>query len=227
MSDIYSGSFVSIAASSAVSSNGGLFGPRDPPSITPCVMPVCVQARGWHHETCVVWAEGYLQTPIVKAPLYKRGWVLQERLLAPRNVHLTSEKIFWECPHLFASETDPHGDFHYYKSTNLTEGWSVPPERQHSQNAQLEKCMDKWIKAAQLYSLCDLTYESDKLVAIAGIAKYLQSLWLDPPTKYLAGHWSNDFVHSLLWYRSGPADSSLHPKNTERLAGPGQQPLER
>ncbi|KAJ6006655.1 hypothetical protein N7451_004599 [Penicillium sp. IBT 35674x] len=34
---------------------------------------------------------------IAKTKLCRRGWVLQERLLAPRTVHFTKQQLFWEC----------------------------------------------------------------------------------------------------------------------------------
>ncbi|KAJ5745420.1 hypothetical protein N7520_010602 [Penicillium odoratum] len=34
---------------------------------------------------------------IANAKLCKRGWVLQERLLAPRTIHFTKQQLFWEC----------------------------------------------------------------------------------------------------------------------------------
>lgn len=34
---------------------------------------------------------------IAKTKLCRRGWVLQERLLAPRTVHFSKQQLFWEC----------------------------------------------------------------------------------------------------------------------------------
>lgn len=58
----------------------------------------------------------------------------------------------------------------------------------------------------------NLTYELDKLVAIAGLARYLHPLWPDPTTEYLAGLWSHETVHGRLWYRNGPVNSSSRPE---------------
>jgi serine/threonine protein kinase len=38
-----------------------------------------------------------------------RAWVLQERMLCGRLLHLTGEQMYWECNALKASETFPHG----------------------------------------------------------------------------------------------------------------------
>jgi hypothetical protein len=144
--------------------------------------------------------------------------VLQERLLAPRAVHFTPTKIFWECPEHLASETDPHGDFEQHTESSLTRGWIMPPSGYNvSSNKQSNECLKKWITAVELYGAGNLTYESDKLVAIAGVARHIHSLWPDPTTKYLAGLWSYNLVFSLLWCRLGPASSSSRP---EQYRGP-------
>jgi hypothetical protein len=49
------------------------------------------------------------QRGVEDAPLTRRGWVVQERALAPRTVHFGKEELFWECLELTASETFPNG----------------------------------------------------------------------------------------------------------------------
>lgn len=48
-------------------------------------------------------------TKVLEAPLNQRGWVLQERLLAPRILHFCRRELFWECCETAASETYPSG----------------------------------------------------------------------------------------------------------------------
>jgi hypothetical protein len=48
------------------------------------------------------------------------------------------------------------------------------------------------------YSSCDLTFPSDRLVAISGIAKSAQSA---VPDDYFAGMWRRNIEHSICWYR--------------------------
>jgi Heterokaryon incompatibility protein (HET) len=218
MAGIYSGAILNIAASAAIDSNGGLFTSRNPLDITPCVISVSNKALQWENEPCAVWIEDLGKRHIADAPLNKRAWVLQERLLAPRTVHFTPTKMFWECPEHLASETDPHGDFEKHTESSLTRGWIMPPPGYNvSINKQSNECLKKWNTAVELYSAGNLTYESDKLVAIAGVARHIHSLWPDPTIKYLAGLWSYNLVFSLLWYRLGPASSSSRP---EQYRGP-------
>ena len=162
----------------------------------------------------MVWAEGSAREPIAEAPLSKRGWVLQEQILAPRTVHFTKQRIFLECLQLYVTETDPYCDFQKPTDAGLGRGWIIPPtklEPRDIASRESKACLEKWKNAIELYSETKLTYESDKLVAIAGIARYLHSLWPDPTNKYVAGLWSYGLLHSVLWHRVGPPTSSSRP----------------
>jgi Heterokaryon incompatibility protein (HET) len=212
MGDIYSSAFINIAASAATDSDGGLFAPREPLEMTPCVVSIRFKERGRQDEPYVFWAEDQAQTPIADAPLNKRAWVLQERLLAPRTVHFTRPKIFWECKSLLASETDPYSHLEHHQDLSITQRWIAPLSKHLPLDQQSAECLEKWNNAVMLYSSASLTYQSDKLVAISGVARHIYSLWPDSTTKYLAGIWSHKLVFSLLWNKIEPTSSSLRLK---------------
>jgi hypothetical protein len=46
---------------------------------------------------------------LLDGPLLKRGWVIQERILALRTLHFGSSQLFWECRQFQACETYPGG----------------------------------------------------------------------------------------------------------------------
>jgi len=58
----------------------------------------------------------------------------------------------------------------------------------------------RWIALVNKYSIRELTYSSDKLVALAGLASRTaaSSGW-----DYLAGHWRQDLEKTLLWTAGG------------------------
>jgi len=64
-----------------------------------------------------------------------------------------------------------------------------------------------WTWIIQDYSARDLTFPSDKLVALSGLARRIQGLTGD---EYFAGLWRKDFELQLLWSRAhwdtGPRD---------------------
>ena len=42
---------------------------------------------------------------VLEGNLNKRGWVLQERVLAHRTIYFTDKQIYWECGHGVRCET--------------------------------------------------------------------------------------------------------------------------
>jgi Heterokaryon incompatibility protein (HET) len=117
MCGIYSSAFVSIAASAAVDSDGGLFVSRNPLEITPYIIHVTEKKEGGDCEPYALWPEDrQMKSFLADTPLNQRAWVFQERLLAPRTVHFTKGKIFWECRQLIASDSDPYNDIEKFNA---------------------------------------------------------------------------------------------------------------
>ena len=66
-----------------------------------------------------------------------------------------------------------------------------------------------WNDLVQKYSRCDLTYPSDKLLAMAGVAKLFQGAINE---KYLAGLWSSHVLTMMDWrvYDPRPRQSTQY-----------------
>ena len=64
-----------------------------------------------------------------------------------------------------------------------------------------------WTRIVEHYSWTDLTYHSDRLVALSGIAKAAQS---ESNDQYVAGMWRKDLESQLCWtiFRTAPQRSS-------------------
>ncbi|KAF8962312.1 heterokaryon incompatibility protein-domain-containing protein [Flammula alnicola] len=141
------------------------------------------------------WIRMHMDT----APLLPRAWVYQERSLAARSVHLHANEMVWacnvtqrcECKELDGSP--PDGD-----------GWSATKDR----IAKLGVLNDKkalhglWRTIVEDVSLLDLTYESDRLPALSGLA-YRFAEYLPKNERYLAGLWEGDLARDLLWESGG------------------------
>jgi hypothetical protein len=54
------------------------------------------------------------------------------------------------------------------------------------------------MRLVETFSHCNLTYESDYLLALSGLAKHFIQEFDD---EYLVGIWRKDIFHQLLWYR--------------------------
>ena len=68
----------------------------------------------------------------------------------------------------------------------------------------------RWECVVKDYSWCDMTRESDKLVALSGIAKFFKDKY---EQKYLAGLWREDLVLELLWTVRYPSQISTRPSS--------------
>lgn len=111
MGDIYRYCYCNIAATRSGDSNGGMFATREPRSVKPLKLALTIANNidgDKHHGVYYCWKDGVWRNLVENAPLNKRGWVLQERLLAPRVLHF-SDYIFWECKSVSACEITPTG----------------------------------------------------------------------------------------------------------------------
>ncbi|KAK6822847.1 HET-domain-containing protein [Apiospora arundinis] len=139
---------------------------------------------------------------ITEAPLNKRGWVVQERYLANRQLSFTKLQVYWECQELVASEQWPSGEM------NLE--LMAKPTLQAGHRADMR---ENWNKLVATYSSCQLTYQSDKLPAISGMVRALQDITGDV---CVGGLWKNDLAYQLCWKHD------VHPDNTGRTTTAGR-----
>ncbi|KAF3766497.1 HET-domain-containing protein, partial [Cryphonectria parasitica EP155] len=112
---------------------------------------------------------------IAKAPLSQRAWVFQERHLARRALHLTKHEVLWEC-----CPAKP-----YIACETLSTG--------HDQKARHRA----WLDLCEDYSARALSFEKDRLPALAGLAAEFADLI--PEDRYVVGFWSSALPAVLLW----------------------------
>jgi len=199
MSDIYSGSFINIAANSGTDSHGSLYHERNPLAVTPFRAKMSFTPNRWNNRTFVFFPHGDGLGDLYHAPLSKRAWVAQERLLSPRTIHFLKHKVKWECASLTASETDAEGKVEY-QSGNPIYNWAVLSQQHHLDFHRDAACLVKWNDAVQLYTRGSLSCDSDKLIAISGVARFMkETLWRNEAVRYYVGLWSYNFEWQLLW----------------------------
>lgn len=148
---------------------------------------------------------------VTSTRLASRGWIFQERALAPRVLHFGFDQVLWECAESERAEEFPHGlplrnadasrqEFKWnlntdplqdatasYKSSTLV------TEKTRKEYAILHH---KWTDVISQYSRCELTKAQDKLVAISGVAKVLAGRFDDT---YVAGLWQSNLIGDLCW----------------------------
>ncbi|KAN0102044.1 HET domain containing protein [Hyaloscypha variabilis] len=211
MGDIYKNCFCNLAATSSSNSQGGIFVERDPIVIKPFYLAIIEKSfdgRLARQGRYYVWDAELFRNHVETAPLNRRGWVFQERLLAPRVVHF-SKYIFWECKSLATCEIMPTGNFAYYLGHNtfytrllqLIECASAQKHQATDQKTGLSKDAHYlWLDLVKKYSNCALSKEEDILVAISGIANIMESTWKD---QYIGGLWRSTLLKDLLWSTKG------------------------
>lgn len=127
-------------------------------------------------------------------PLSNRAWTFQEHFLSTALLHFSSKEAFWECRTCVNSES---GDF-----------LNVDTLTKSLMNIQQPEVLDThkmWLAIVNDYSRRRLTFASDKLPALAGLAEKLSG---SMGSEYLAGLWKNDLIEGLLWQSLGQADQT-------------------
>lgn len=135
--------------------------------------------------------------------LDSRAWVVQEQLLSPRVVSYTTSGLFWDCTSLCASAAYPTGipirfDRDFVKRESRIFKEAVRTGVLVSINTAIEtKVHSSWQRVVESYSLCSMTKESDKLIAMKGIADETAIVKND---EFLAGLWKKTLWKDLLWW---------------------------
>jgi hypothetical protein len=125
--------------------------------------------------------------------LSTRAWAFQEKLLSPRTLHIGDRGLFWECRGMKASDTMP-------KSIEARDLFSAMV------NLRLGYERWEWEDVVKQFTKANLTYPSDKLPALAGIARRQEELGYRQDgagSQYIAGMWRDNFGHEICWKRQG------------------------
>ncbi|KAK8023296.1 HET-domain-containing protein [Apiospora marii] len=189
MCNIYSGAYLTIAATSSGDSDNGMFRTVSTIPISPVETnrsDIFIREYPSHFPS-PQWSPD--PNELAKFPLLTRGWVYQERLLSPRVVHFTRCEVLLECSARKAY-------------CECGEAADVPTwARKHNyRNPWPEKVRSEWNELVGEYSALQLTYTSDKIPALAGIARYYGTRHRSSFGRYVAGLWENSLPQDLLWY---------------------------
>lgn len=139
--------------------------------------------------------KSWLLELITNSPLASRGWCLQERHLSPRILHVYHKQVWvWEC-NFRVRGANSNGLVYSSDVTDDTLSWRKQTLTR-STSLSRDQLFDWWNKLVVDYTRRRLTYQSDQLPAISGVAHRLQPLL---SCAYHAGIWESD-IFGLLWY---------------------------
>ena len=184
MADVYENAHLTIAASASSSPDESF---------------LAIRRQGRCEPIVIAWTDNSEPLPLLKArripmlghhqqlefdelrdPLQQRAWAFQEHLLSRRFASFTSEEIQWECPAA--------------RSCECKNGVNFPADKGPMKSVQ------DWLNVIQRYSPLSITYLSDKLPALSGVASRFQQ---NLASNYFAGLWfDHTLVQQLSWSRA-------------------------
>jgi hypothetical protein len=187
MSRVYGDCELVLSATLSESCDGGLYSVRDAIEVEICLSKYTpfhdagTFLVGRHHPHRIAHTECPLQD--------RRAWTLQERLLCPAVLHFLPYYMVWECRTIcecengeIVAEVDP-----FIKALPWLFGGEWTAQR-----------YSLWTELVHKYASRSMTWKSDKLPAIAGLASYLGGHEYKN-TRYLAGLWESELPWNLVW----------------------------
>ena len=129
-----------------------------------------------------------------KEPLDARGWALQEQRLSRRSLRFGSTEMSWECQCFSLHES----------GTDSFNGMSTSMELlKPSSTASSPLSYHSWYTMVFLFTARHLTYDTDKLPALSGLATEVAKF---KNGTYYAGLWWEDMASGMLWFRGIAAE---------------------
>ncbi|KAI8713815.1 HET domain-containing protein [Fusarium sp. LHS14.1] len=209
MRHVYGFATLNIVAGHSRGPGDGLFNTRESSKLDSIIV-----RSNWDDNTnadYLLWDKPALDGDFEFAPLTKRGWVFQERLLAPRILQFGKKQVYWKCSQLFACEMWPQG-VRSFEGNLLRFGADLDgldgngrmeiPSLEDSTEIPIiflsKGPVAHWERLVSEYSRTELTRSEDRLVALSGVAKLFQQTFADD---YLAGLWRTPLERLLCWCR--------------------------
>ncbi|KAH7178271.1 heterokaryon incompatibility protein-domain-containing protein [Fusarium sp. MPI-SDFR-AT-0072] len=202
----YENATLTIAASGAISSQQGLFLDRpalcfDPQPVTLTIDKI---SGGTTHVEVQPPSPSW-ELSIQNVPLLTRGWAIQERVLSKRILHFGASCLLWECRELKTTEANPNSSEPKVYGYLNEEFVSV---FRNLENRQQDELITLWYQFVEVYSGTNFSFYRDKLPALSGIAKRIQSRF---PQDYIAGIWESSIPQGLLWVGWGGQEPEVDP----------------
>lgn len=202
MCDIYRNAGFTIVASAAWSGKEGLFRTQDPLSNHPCVLGVRVHEGTTRVTYAIPTQMDIEKTRRIELELCKwnrRGWCLQERALSRRVVYFGESQLHFELK-------NDSGEVVHLQSQGNERAYFQPNRLRPESSVAMGYSSHMWWEYVNSFTQRQLTYRSDRALAIRGLAASMEEAGISmflPALRSeinLRGTTSNDFVASLLWY---------------------------
>lgn len=201
MKDVYANCYLNLSADASENSGGGLFRDRNPEYEQSFIVSSPEDPDVKLSTYCCFidrWAN-YVE----RAPLKRRAWVMQERFLSPRIVHFAGDQVHWECCERLTSESLPD-NFSVKPLTRRTcERSAVFRGDLPVTTTWIEGLYTLWSRILESYGSAQLSFPTDRSVAISGLARTFCHLFQLPAEDYICGLWRPKFIQQLMWCTYG------------------------
>ncbi|KAH8897219.1 HET-domain-containing protein [Thozetella sp. PMI_491] len=239
MPQIYKNAMVTISAAAAVGTDQGFLQDRQSISLArlqssrfPVYKPVSDDENGDEENensaNFVLAGEvfisqddnlGYGVKDFDDEVINSRAWTLQESWLSPRLLIFGSGLPQWKCLEhertYGVEQPKQRYDWDKKDKTRSQIFHSNNPEAVVSNHYDRVDYLQEWWSLFTNYSRRKLTFKTDKMAAISGIAQEFQGLLKD---QYVAGLWKSSLPESLLWRHEneGQGDVAQQEKTRKR-----------
>lgn len=204
MESYYSNTYCDLAATASLGESEGLSRCRDTDRVqhTEYAIPGSRSRRAGLYNVfdIILW-----EKELTQAPLHRQAWVLQERLLARRVLHFGERQLMWEwhehaAADIYSSgikEVSPLVQRAHFKDLDYYPPWN----RAELKTDDLRTVTLRiWERIVNQYSQCLLTYPSDRVKALDGIARRFERMLDD---ECVFGMWKSDMARQFLWRVEG------------------------
>lgn len=219
MSEYYSNSCLTIAASAALNSSHGCFIRRTPPKYVAIPFKAKNGTSAEVHaflERLDLILSRQADDALKGEPLSTRGWALQERVLSRRMLYYAKDQMYFECPKITLE-----GENGFRAESKRL----IVPDNTMIKIESSRDAYQIWNDVITAYGPRKLTNIEDKLRAVQGLAKRFNRTLKDT---YLAGIWYKNLLGDLLWtpniYPGHTRPRQPHPPSWSWVAVNGTVP---
>lgn len=149
---------------------------------------------------------------LVNLPLLRRAWVVQERLISNRMLYYGHHGLMWECAMSAASEFRPQiFPVPVLKDAEKPIKFAlrrIMKENVLSDLSRRQSFLETWFRVVDIYTGAAITYPTDRIAALAGIAELIRS---STGLDYIAGLWPAFMPEVLLWTPAVPLQETPSP----------------
>lgn len=199
MGQVYGNAGLTIMAARSTGVQNGFLEPKTPSA-------VCCGAVNYRGTPQPVFlTHSKLRPELPSDALDLRAWTFQEEHLSKRKVIFTSRQLEWHCQREKFEEQEREQSYDHVRPRCTTPEFRsndryqplaglLEPDHAHS----MKMSNYQWMEIVKKYSARQITFESDRLPAISGIARVYAA---QTGQEYRAGLWSGlHFIDLLLWF---------------------------